>query len=170
MKFQLMAGLASLVMLGASASADEIVFDGFPDFNSHLDVLIPDYEETHPGVSISYRMNQHGDHHKKLTTNLATGSGAGDVVVVDVSFVGSFINAGGFENLSSPEYGADAMAEDFVGYAWSQAKAPMVTSMQSLSISGRALCTTVAILPSLLVLTWNRSSPTGTAILSMVAS
>lgn len=122
MKFQLMAGLASLVMLGASASADEIVFDGFPDFNSHLDVLIPDYEETHPGVSISYRMNQHGDHHKKLTTNLATGSGAGDVVVVDVSFVGSFINAGGFENLSSPEYGADAMSEDFVGYAWSQGK------------------------------------------------
>ncbi len=122
MKFQLMAGLASLVMLGASASADEIVFDGFPDFNSHLDVLIPDYEETHPGVSISYRMNQHGDHHKKLTTNLATGSGAGDVVVVDVSFVGSFINAGGFENLSSPEYGADAMGEDFVGYAWSQGK------------------------------------------------
>lgn len=122
MKKLLLAGIASLAILGTQAQAGDLRFDGFPDFNSHLDKLIPDYEKANPDVKITYQMNQHGDHHKKLTTNLATGSGAGDVVVVDVGFIGSFINAGGFENLSGPQYGADAMAEEFVVYAWNQGK------------------------------------------------
>ncbi|WP_102867073.1 ABC transporter substrate-binding protein [Pseudovibrio exalbescens] len=122
MRKLLLAGLASVSLLGSSAQAGEVRFDGFPDFDSHLDILIPKYEATHPDVSISYQMNQHADHHRRLTTNLATGSGAGDVVVVDVSFIGSFINEGGFENLSAPEYDADALKDHFVGYAWNQGK------------------------------------------------
>lgn len=118
----LLAGLASLALLTATSFAAEVRFDGFPDFDSHLDKLIPGYKTSNPGVDITYQMNNHGDHHKKLTTNLATGSGAGDVVVVDVGFIGSFINSGGFENLSGPEYGAAQMEGDFVGYAWSQGK------------------------------------------------
>lgn len=118
----LLAGLASLALLTATSFAADVRFDGFPDFDSHLDKLIPGYKASNPDVDITYQMNNHGDHHKKLTTNLATGSGAGDVVVVDVGFIGSFINSGGFENLSGPEYGAAQMDGDFVGYAWSQGK------------------------------------------------
>ena len=122
MKMTLMAGVTALALVTGPALAGEIRFDGFPDFNSHLDVLIPQFQAANPDVSVSYQMNDHGDHHKKLTTNLATGSGAGDVVVVDVGFIGSFINSGGFENLSGAEYGAADLEDKFVSYAWNQGK------------------------------------------------
>jgi len=122
MKTTLMAGVTALALTAGPALAGEIRFDGFPDFNSHLDVLIPQFQAANPGTDVTYQMNNHGDHHKKLTTNLATGSGAGDVVVVDVGFIGAFINSGGFENLSGAEYGAADLEDKFVGYAWNQGK------------------------------------------------
>lgn len=118
----LLAGLTSLALLTSPTLAGDVRFDGFPDLDSHLDKLLPAYKAANPDVNVTYQMNNHGDHHKKLTTNLATGSGAGDVVVVDVGFIGSFINSGGFENLSGAEYGAKDMEGDFVGYAWNQGK------------------------------------------------
>jgi len=122
MKKLLLAATASIALLTTPTLAGDIRFDGFPDFNSHLDKLIPSYNAKNPDTKITYQMNDHGDHHKKLTTNLATGSGAGDVVVVDVNFIGSFINAGGFENLSGSDYGADELEAGFVDYAWNQGK------------------------------------------------
>lgn len=112
--------LATVAIPAGAVSAAEIRLDGFPDFNNHLDKVIPVFAETRPDITVTYQMNNHGDHHKKLTTNLATGSGAGDIVIVDIGFIGSFIDAGGFENLSDAAYGADALAGRFVDYAWSQ--------------------------------------------------
>ena len=116
------AGALALALSVTPVWSGEIRFDGFPDLNSHLDVQIPKFTEANPGITVTYQMNDHGDHHKKLTTNLATGSGAGDVVIVDVGFIGAFINEGGFENLSDAAYGADQHAESFVPYAWNQGK------------------------------------------------
>lgn len=104
------------------ALAIELRFDGWPDLDSHLDTVIPIYEANAVGTKVSYQMNGHGDHHKKLTTNLATGNGAGDVVAVDVGFIGAFINQGGFENLSDAPYHANELADQFVGYAWEQGR------------------------------------------------
>jgi len=117
-----LAGIISAALTSTTAMAGDVRFDGFPDFNSHLDKILPEYSKVSPDVNVTYQMNNHGDHHKKLTTNLATGSGAGDVVVVDVNFIGSFINAGGFENLSDSAYGAGEMDGSFVDYAWDQGK------------------------------------------------
>lgn len=125
MKFR---GTTSLItslamsLIASSALAQDIRFDGWPDLNSHLDVVIPGFESANSGAKVEYQMNNHGDHHKKLTTNLATGKGAGNVVAVDVGFVGSFVNAGGFVNLSDPAYGADELGDLFAGYAWDQGK------------------------------------------------
>ncbi|WP_068315837.1 extracellular solute-binding protein [Polycladidibacter hongkongensis] len=121
MRKTLALGIAASLM-AFSAQAGDIRLDGFPDFNSHLDKIIPVYQEDHADANITYQMNNHGDHHKRLTTNLATGSGAGDIAIVDVGFIGTFINSGGFENLSGADYGADALADQFVGYAWAQGK------------------------------------------------
>ena len=118
----LLAGFASAAVAVTPAMAGDVRVDGFPDFNTHLDKQIPLFKEQNPDVNVTYQMNNHGDHHKKLTTNLATGSGAGDVVIVDVGFIGAFINAGGFENLSAAPYNADTMKENFVSYAWDQGK------------------------------------------------
>ncbi len=60
----------------------KIRFDGFPDFDSSLKVFLPDFEKE-TGIKVDYLMNNHGDT-TKLTLNLATVPGAGDVIVVDV--------------------------------------------------------------------------------------
>ncbi|EHY9857441.1 extracellular solute-binding protein [Vibrio parahaemolyticus] len=104
----------------ATAADSNIRFDGFPDFDSSLKVLLPDFEKE-TGIKVDYLMNNHGDHHTKLTTNLATGSGAGDVIVVDVEKIGPFVASGGLVNLSE-NYGADKYAENFAPYAWAQGK------------------------------------------------
>ncbi|MDB1123539.1 ABC transporter substrate-binding protein [Vibrio algarum] len=116
--------LSSAVALGLAATANaadtNIRFDGFPDFDSSLKVILPDFEKQ-SGIKVDYLMNNHGDHHTKLTTNLATGSGAGDVIVVDVEKIGPFVASGGLVNLSE-QYGADKYEESFAPYAWAQGK------------------------------------------------
>lgn len=123
--------LSAAVALGlasaAQASDANIRFDGFPDFDSSLKVILPDFEKQ-SGIKVDYLMNNHGDHHTKLTTNLATGSGAGDVIVVDVEKIGPFVASGGLVNLSE-KYGADKYAENFASYAWAQGKGGTVASM-----------------------------------------
>lgn len=116
--------LSSAIAFGLAASVNaadaDIRFDGFPDFDSSLKVILPGFE-AETGIKVDYLMNNHGDHHTKLTTNLATGSGAGDVIVVDVEKIGPFVASGGLVNLSE-KYGADKYAESFAPYAWAQGK------------------------------------------------
>ncbi len=116
--------LSSAIAFGLAAPAfaadNSIRFDGFPDFDSSLKVILPDFEKE-TGVKVDYLMNNHGDHHTKLTTNLATGSGAGDVIVVDVEKIGPFVASGGLVNLSK-QYGVDKYADNFASYAWTQGK------------------------------------------------
>ncbi|UJF18400.1 extracellular solute-binding protein [Vibrio sp. SS-MA-C1-2] len=119
-KLAITTGVALGLVASVQAADADIRFDGFPDFDSSLNVLLPGFQEE-TGISVNYIMNNHGDHHTKLTTNLATGSGAGDVIVVDVEKVGPFVNSGGLVNLSD-KYGADKYAETFAPYAWAQAK------------------------------------------------
>ncbi|CCN83006.1 putative ABC-type sugar transport system,periplasmic component [Vibrio nigripulchritudo SFn27] len=109
-------GLAS----AAYAEDNKIRFDGFPDFDSSLKVILPDFQKQ-SGIQVDYLMNNHGDHHTKLTTNLAIGSGAGDVIVVDVEKIGPFVASGGLVNLSK-QYGADKYQSQFAPYAWAQGK------------------------------------------------
>lgn len=116
--------LSSVITLSlvstANAAGGDVRFDGFPDFDSSLKVILPAFEKQ-TGIKVDYLMNNHGDHHTKLTTNLATGSGAGDVVAVDVEKIGPFVASGGLVNLSE-KYGADKYAEYFAPYAWAQGK------------------------------------------------
>ncbi len=120
MKFAV--SIFAAVAMISTVYANDVRFDGWPELDSHLDAVIPLYEAKYTEASISYQMNNHGDHHKRLTINLATGHGAGDVVAVDVGFIGSFINEGGFENLSDASYDANSLSKKFVPYAWEQGK------------------------------------------------
>ncbi|SMF02101.1 ABC transporter substrate-binding protein [Pseudobacteriovorax antillogorgiicola] len=99
-----------------------IRFDAFPDFDSHLKNVLPGYHKIQDGIKVDFLMNNHGDHHTKLTNNLATGSGAGDVVAVDINRLGAFIDAGGFVNLDQAPYNAQSLKQYFPAYAWSQGK------------------------------------------------
>ncbi|WP_369600092.1 extracellular solute-binding protein [Hahella sp. SMD15-11] len=111
--------LASLTALSPVHAETKIRFDGFPDFDSSLKKILPEFRKAHPDIEVDYLMNNWGDHHNKLTTNLATGSGAGDVVVVDVAKIGAFAQSGGLVNLSKT-FNADQYESDFAPYAWAQ--------------------------------------------------
>lgn len=120
--FQIAACCALALGVASTVHAEEnkIRFDGFPDFDSSLKVILPEFTKE-SGINVDYLMNNHGDHHTKLTTNLATGSGAGDVIVVDVEKIGPFVASGGLVNLSK-QYGADKFQAQFAPYAWAQGK------------------------------------------------
>ncbi|WP_428243977.1 extracellular solute-binding protein [Gynuella sp.] len=96
MKIQVKAGVAALSLVAASAFAADIRFDLYPDYDTQINAI----KDGLPQHNITVLKNNHGDHHNKLKTNLATGTGAGDVVLIDVGFVGSFINSGGFVDLT----------------------------------------------------------------------
>ncbi|PTY36222.1 sugar ABC transporter substrate-binding protein [Saccharospirillum sp. MSK14-1] len=107
-------GIAMAVAgLAGTTLAADLRFDGYPDYDSQLEAILGGF----PQHNVELLMNEHGGHHDKLKTNLATGSGAGDVVLVDRGFVGSFINSGGFVDLT------DRFApykDDFAEYAVAQ--------------------------------------------------
>lgn len=111
--------LAAFTALGTAQAGTEIRFDGFPDFDSSLKKILPEFKKVQPDIEVKYLMNNWGDHHNKLTTNLATGSGAGDVVVVDVAKIGAFAQSGGLVDLSAT-FNADQYKDQFPAYAWAQ--------------------------------------------------
>lgn len=117
-KTLLATALFGLIACTAQAQTN-IRFDGFPDFDSSLKKILPQFHKENPNVKVDYVMNNWGDHHTKLTSNLATGAGAGDVVVVDVTRIGDFVNNGGFVNLSE-KYSAGELSKEFAPYAWAQ--------------------------------------------------
>ncbi len=89
--------LATLAVGGALAQ--DIRFDGYPDYDSQLEAILPEFQEQ-TGIEVDMLMNQHGGHHERIATTLATGSGLGDVVLIDVGFVGAYVDGGGFRDLS----------------------------------------------------------------------
>ncbi|MBU2864055.1 extracellular solute-binding protein [Reinekea forsetii] len=96
MKMPIKASIAAITLAASASFGADIRIDGFPDYDSQIAEIAP----TLPQHNIEMLKNNHGDHHNKLKTNLATGTGAGDVVLIDVGFIGSFVNAGGFVDLT----------------------------------------------------------------------
>jgi multiple sugar transport system substrate-binding protein len=109
MKAHLKAGITALSLLTATVFAADIRIDGYPDYDTQINAI----KSGLPQHNITMLKNNHGDHHNKLKTNLATGTGAGDVVLIDVGFVGSFVNAGGFVDLTDWY----TNASDYASYA-----------------------------------------------------
>lgn len=120
-KFIVAIGLTLLMAFSAHAET-KIRFDGYPDLDSHLKNILPKFEKENSAIKVDMLMNNHGDHHTKLKTNLATGSGAGDVVAVDVGMIGAMIDSGGFVNLEDSPYNAKQYEGKFAPYSWAQGK------------------------------------------------
>lgn len=99
MNYLLKTGAAMLALATATSFATELRLDGFPDYDNQLNAISDSFTAA-TGHSVTMLKNNHGDHHTKLKTNLATKTGAGDVVLIDIGFVGSFVNAGGFVDLT----------------------------------------------------------------------
>src|SRR5690625_2932046 len=113
----------ALLILFAGVSitqAQDLTIALYPNLDSHVDAVIGAFEEEH-GVEVEVRILEHGDHHNALVTQLATGSGAADVVAVDVDFIARFVAEGGLTDLSAEPFQANQYEDLFAEYAWLQA-------------------------------------------------
>ena len=112
--------LATLALVVGFAHAQDLTVAVYPDLDSHFNYVIPEFELEHPGVDIELRVLEHGDHHNALVTQLATGSGAADVVAIDVGFIARFVAEGGLTDLSQEPFDAGEHEDVFAEYAWLQ--------------------------------------------------
>ncbi|MET9257558.1 ABC transporter substrate-binding protein [Streptomyces sp. NPDC003717] len=122
------AGLTTLFSLAACSSGDSVSADGkttltvatFSDFG--YKPLIAEYRKTHPDVVIKERVSQLDQHHNSLSTQLASGSGAADVVAIEEGYMPKFREVKDkFVNLA--DYGAAKRQGEYLPYKWSQATA-----------------------------------------------
>lgn len=114
--------VALVVALGAGASAKSTITVGvFPDLDSVLKAAIPEFNKVYPDIEVKLQVLGYADHHNALLTALATGSGAPDVVAVEIGYLGRFAVQGGLTDLSKPPFNAGQYRDLFVPYAWGQA-------------------------------------------------
>lgn len=114
--------LAAL-LIGGFANAETVLTVGlFEPHQDHLERVLDQFSAQHPDIQLEIRTLGFGDHHDLLVTNLATGSGAADVVVLEIGYIARFIAEGGLRDLSQAPFNADQFEDLFVDYAWAQGR------------------------------------------------
>jgi ABC-type glycerol-3-phosphate transport system substrate-binding protein len=79
-----------------------------------MQTVIPLFEQSHPGVKVNFVEQPFGDMSKKYLAALAAKQGVPDVIGLDTSTVGQFLDAG--ENLLAEPYAAGQLKQDFVDW------------------------------------------------------
>lgn len=87
-----------------------------------METAIPLFEQAHPGVAVNFVHQPFGDLSKKYLAALAAKQGVPDVIGLDTSMVGRFLDAG--ENLLAEPYGAGRYKSDFVDWKFSAPVTP----------------------------------------------
>jgi multiple sugar transport system substrate-binding protein len=112
------------LLLGVTLAQTRITIGLFEPLNEHVERVLPKFYERHPDIEVEVRTLSFGDHHDLLVTNLATGTGAADVVAIEIGYIARFVAEGGLVDLSQEPFNADQYADLFVDYAWLQARTP----------------------------------------------
>jgi cellobiose transport system substrate-binding protein len=116
--------LASCVASTASAKSQgntTLRVDLFGDFGYHD--LYKKFEASHPGVTIKEDIEDYATHHSNLAKHLATGSGADDVVAIEVGFISQYKSQPQyFVDLN--QYGAQQLKKQWLPWKWAQSIAP----------------------------------------------
>ncbi|PYE54623.1 ABC transporter substrate-binding protein [Deinococcus yavapaiensis] len=122
MKKTLTALTLALIATVAGAQAKKTITVGvFPDLDSVVKAALPGFQKKFPNIDVKLVVLQYADHHNALTTALATGSGANDVVAVDFGYVARFAEGGGLEDLAKAPYNGLSYKSRFVSYTFPQA-------------------------------------------------
>ena len=77
-----------------------------------METAIPMFEKAHPGVKVKFVQQPFGDMAKKYLAALAAKTGVPDVIGLDTSMVGRFLDAG--EDLLDSPYNAEQFRDQFV--------------------------------------------------------
>ncbi|KAB8166961.1 extracellular solute-binding protein [Streptomyces sp. 3MP-14] len=95
----------------------ELTVATFSDFG--YEALIEEYEEAHPDIRVKIQVSQFEQHHQQLTTQLAGGSGAADIVAVEEGWMPRFRESKDqFVNLA--EHGANELQDRWLPWKWEQ--------------------------------------------------
>ena len=114
--------LALSLFAGAAFAQTALTVGVFEPHQDNLERVLDEFYAQHPDIMLEIRTLSFGDHHDLLVTNLATGSGAADVVVLEIGYIARFIAEGGLRDLSEEPFNADQYEELFVDYAWAQGR------------------------------------------------
>ncbi|MBI2865672.1 MAG: extracellular solute-binding protein [Chloroflexi bacterium] len=87
-----------------------------------METVIPMFEKAYPGVKVNFVQQPFGDMSKKYLAALAAKSGVPDVIGLDTSMVGRFLDAG--ENLLDSNYNAEQFRKDFIEWKFAATVAP----------------------------------------------
>jgi len=105
----------------AKSLKGDIVIGGWPSGDKAFEAIIPEFNKKYPDIKIKLEFQKSADHHNKLLTSLAAGSGAPDVTMIEAGYVGKFRDKKGFVNLLDNPYNAKRYEKDFVDYKWQMA-------------------------------------------------
>ncbi|AFZ67253.1 extracellular solute-binding protein [Deinococcus peraridilitoris] len=106
---------------GALAQRTTVTIGVYPNLDDVVKAAIPGFQKKHPNIEVKLVTLEWADHHTALTTALATGSGAQDVVAVDFGYVARFAEGGGLENLANAPYNGNSLKNQFISYTFPQA-------------------------------------------------
>src|SRR5690348_14783477 len=106
-----------------TTSSDDNVLTVWYFDKTSMDTVIPLFEQAHPGVRVNFVEQPFGDMSKKYLAALAAKQGVPDVIGLDTSMVGQFLDAG--ENLLADPYNAGQLKADFVDWKFD---APLTSS------------------------------------------
>jgi len=85
--------------------------------------LYKKYMELHPNIEIVEQVAEYNQHHERLTTRLAAGSGTYDIEAIDEGFIVQMKHqADKFNNLI--EFGADKIKDRWLPWKWEQSLSP----------------------------------------------
>ncbi len=120
------AGLALGLGLGAQRAAAapvrRLTVAAFPAVDKIVQAAAPAWRARFPGVELVVVSRQSGDHHTAMTTALSTAAGLPDLMALEVGYLGRFAQGAGLDDLLKPPYGAEALREHYVRYAWEQGR------------------------------------------------
>ena len=102
------------------AQTQQLTVAGFPNLTDALGPILELYMEENPDVEVTLETREFGDHHTNLTTTLAAGTGAADVVAIEVGFIAQFVADGGLVDLSAEPYNAGEFTGGIADYAVAQ--------------------------------------------------
>lgn len=107
---------------GVAAAKTPVRIDVYPDYDNHLKLVMPPFAAANKDLEIRFTAFIFEEYHRRLAKKLAAGVGAGDVVLVDVSQLGAFINSGSLMDLSPYLAKTEKLEENFALYSLAQGK------------------------------------------------
>jgi multiple sugar transport system substrate-binding protein len=110
------AAAAALAGVGAQAQTTTLTVASFPSFDLAVKAAIPLYKKVNPNVEIKLVSLAFMDHHTAMTTALAAGGNVPDVMGVELSFIGKFVESRGLEDLGKAPYNGMQLTPKFAKF------------------------------------------------------